>query len=270
MSARLVVTILGCGASPGVPRIGPDWGACDPNEPKNMRTRCSILIEQYGEAPRPTRVLVDTGPDMRMQLINARVNTLDAVVYTHAHADHLHGIDDLRAIWLEQRRPIDVYADAPTGARLLEAFRYCFERPPSSGYPSILKLNPITIGAPLTVEGAGGAMTLHPFRQAHGDIDTVGLRVGGMAYSCDVSDVPPESLPALAGLDVWIVDALRHSHHPSHFSVSQALAWIERIRPKRAVLTHMHSDLDYRALHRALPPHVEPAFDGMQLTLPLP
>lgn len=270
MNGRLVVTILGCGASPGVPRIGPDWGACDPNEPKNARTRCSLLIEQYGDDPRPTRVLVDTGPDMRTQLINARVNTLDAVVYTHAHADHLHGIDDLRAIWLEQRRLIDVYADEPTGKRLLEAFRYCFERAPHSAYPAILKLNTVGPGTVLTVDGAGGPLTLHLFRQIHGDIETLGIRAGAMAYSCDVSDVPEDALPMLAGLDVWIVDALRHSHHPSHFSVSQALDWIGRVQPTRAVLTHMHSDLDYNALHRTLPPHVEPAFDGMRITLPRP
>lgn len=261
-------TILGCGASPGVPRIGNDWGACDPNEPRNNRTRCSLLIDRIGDDPdRPTRVLVDTGPDMRQQLLAARVNFLDAVVYTHAHADHIHGIDDLRAFSQNTRKLVDVHSDAATAERLFAAFGYCFRTAPGGAYPPILKHHEINAGRPLTIAGAGGPLTLMPFRQVHGDIDSLGFRVGGLAYSCDVSNVPDESLDALAGLDVWIVDALYRRHHPSHFNVDDALKWIARVRPKRAILTHLHSDLDYATLKRELPAGVEPAYDGMVVEL---
>ena len=266
MSLRF--TILGCGASPGVPRIGNDWGACDPNEPRNARTRCSLLIDRVGDDPaRPTRVLVDTGPDMRQQLLAARVNFLDAVVYTHAHADHVHGIDDLRAFWQNTRRLVDVYSDALTAERLIGAFGYCFRTAPGSAYPPILKLHEIAASRPLTIDGAGGPLTLMPFRQVHGDIDSLGFRVGRLAYSCDVSGIPDETLPALEDLDVWIVDALFRRHHPSHFNLDDALRWIERIKPKRAILTHLHSDLDYATLKAELPEGVEPAHDGMVIEL---
>jgi phosphoribosyl 1,2-cyclic phosphate phosphodiesterase len=268
VSARLKVTVLGCGSSPGVPRIGNDWGACDPNEPKNGRTRCSILIERiHGE--QITRVLVDTGPDIRSQLLAASVNSIDGVIYTHSHADHTHGIDDLRAFWQNTKRLVDVYTDEPTHERLMQAFGYCFEAAPGSFYPPILKRHPISAGRELTIDGAGGPLTLLPFRQTHGDIDTLGLRVGDFAYSCDLSDLPEATVPMLNGLDVWIVDALRFHPHPSHFSVSGALAWIGRIKPRRAILTHMHIDLDYTALKRELPAGVEPAYDGMTVELPL-
>ena len=270
MSATLRATILGCGSSPGVPRIGNDWGACDPNEPKNRRLRCSILLEQIGIGGGATRVVVDTGPDVRQQLLAAGVNTLDGVVYTHSHADHTHGIDDLRSIWLNtHHRLVDVYADTATFARLTEAFGYCFATAPGSSYPPILKAHTIAAGTPFTIDGAGGAMAITPFRQVHGDIDTLGLRVGALAYSCDVSALPNESLSALAGLDLWIVDALRTTPHPSHFSLSEALDWIERLQPRRAVLTHMHIDLDYATVHAAVPASVEPAYDGLQVELPI-
>jgi phosphoribosyl 1,2-cyclic phosphate phosphodiesterase len=269
VSATLKVTVLGCGSSPGVPRIGDDWGACDPNEPRNRRTRCSILIERI-QGEQITRVLVDTGPDIRSQLLAAGVNFVDGVIYTHSHADHAHGIDDLRAFWQTTKRLVDVYADQPTHERLIQAFGYCFETAPGSFYPPILKHHPISAGRELTIEGAGGPLSLMPFRQTHGDIDTLGLRVGDFAYSCDVSDLPAATVPLLNGLDAWIVDALRHHPHPSHFSVSEALAWIDRIKPGRAILTHMHIDLDYKALKRELPAGVEPAYDGMVLELPLP
>lgn len=263
----LKVTILGCGSSPGVPRIGNDWGACDPNEPKNRRTRCSILIER-ADGGGVTRVLVDTGPDVRAQLLAAGVNSIDGVVYTHGHADHVHGIDDLRAFWQNTHRLVDVYADASTMARLMQAFGYCFATAPGSFYPPILKHHPIEAGRALTIDGPGGRIALMPFRQIHGDIETLGLRVGGLAYSCDVSDLPDEALTTLAGLDVWIVDALRYKPHPSHFSLDEAVAWIGRVKPRRAVLTHMHIDLDYATLRRDLPAGIEPAFDGMTLEVP--
>jgi phosphoribosyl 1,2-cyclic phosphate phosphodiesterase len=262
---RLRATILGCGASPGVPRIGNDWGACDPSEPKNRRTRCALLIERFDGNLRPTRVLVDTGPDIRAQLLAASVDHIDGVVYTHAHADHIHGIDDLRAFWLNTKRLVDVYSDAVTKARLDEGFGYCFKSAPGSFYPPILKHHLIEAGAALTIDGSGGPIRLMPFRQVHGDIDSLGLRVGGLAYSCDVSDVPPESLTSVTGLDVWIVDALRYKPHPSHFSVADALRWIGTVKPARAIFTHMHSDLDYGALKRELPAHIEPGYDGMTI-----
>jgi phosphoribosyl 1,2-cyclic phosphate phosphodiesterase len=259
-------TILGCGSSPGVPRISNDWGACDPSEPKNRRQRCALLIERFdGGNGKPTRVLVDTGPDLRNQLLAANVDRIDGVVYTHGHADHTHGIDDLRAFWLNSKKLVDVYADEATRSRLYEGFGYCFTTPPGSFYQPILRHIPIAAGTPFTIDGPGGAITIRPFRQIHGDIDSLGLRVGGMAYSCDVSHLPDEALPVLEGLELWIVDALRYRPHPSHFSVADATRWIERLDPKHAVLTHMHSDLDYQALRRELPGHVEPAYDGMQL-----
>lgn len=263
--AMLRATILGCGASPGVPRIGNDWGACDPGEPKNRRSRCSLLLERFDGNDQPTRVLVDTSPDMRAQLLEADVAHIDGVVYTHGHADHLHGIDDLRAFWLMTKKLVNVYADSVTEARVLGGFGYCFATPTGSAYPPILKSNRITVGKAFSIDGAGGRMTIIPFRQVHGDVDSLGLRIDGLAYSCDVSAVPEGSLEALADLDVWIVDALRYQPHPSHFSLSEALEWIKRLNPRQAVLTHMASDLDYATLKRELPAGVKPAFDGMRL-----
>jgi phosphoribosyl 1,2-cyclic phosphate phosphodiesterase len=265
--ARLKFTILGCGASPGVPRIDGDWGDCDPAEPRNRRTRCAALIERFGDAPEPTRVLIDAGPDIREQLLAAHVPTLDACVITHPHADHVHGVDDLRAYWMTSRRLLDVYADEGTSERLMEGFGYCFRTPPGGHYPPILNLRLATAGGPIVVAGPGGAITLTPFRQVHGEIDSLGLRVGRLAYSCDVSDIPQESLPALSDLDVWIVDALRYKPHPSHFSVDDALGWIGRVAPRRAILTHMHADVDYRKLAARLPADVVPAHDGMSLEI---
>ncbi len=225
--------------------------------------RTSVLIERFENGARPTRVLVDTGPDLRAQMLTANVDFIDAVIYTHAHADHTHGIDDLRAFWHMTERLVDVYADETTIAHLDRAFGYCFAQPTGSLYSPILKHHLIAPGTPLTIRGSGGPMTATPFRQVHGDTESLGLRVGGMAYSCDVSDLPHDSIPQLTGLDVWIVDALRHRPHPSHFSVAQATAWINRMRPRRAVLTHLHADLDYATLKRDLPPPIEPAYDGM-------
>jgi phosphoribosyl 1,2-cyclic phosphate phosphodiesterase len=270
VSATLRVTILGCGASPGTPRIGNDWGACDPNEPKNRRTRCSALFERVENGGgRPTRVLVDTGPDFRAQALACGVNFIDAVVYTHPHADHIHGIDDLRVFWQDARRLVDVYADAPTGARLREAFGYCFETPPGLSYPPILKLHTIERGVPLTIDGASGPLTIMPFRQTHGETESLGLRVGNVAYSCDVSALGDDALEHLGNLDTWIVDALRDRPHPSHFNVAEALDWIARVKPRHAILTHMHGELDYATLKRELPANVEPAYDGMTFELPL-
>jgi phosphoribosyl 1,2-cyclic phosphate phosphodiesterase len=260
-------TILGCGSSPGVPRIDGNWGVCDPANPRNRRRRCAMLVERFAGDKR-TAVLVDTGPDLREQILAAGLDWLDGVLYTHDHADHTHGIDDLRILAYRGRRRIDLYFDAVTGGILQRRFDYCFVTPQGSAYPPIVKAHVIRPGEAVAVEGPGGAIEAMPFLQHHGDIDSLGFRFGGLAYSSDLHDLPEASLPYLADLDIWIVDALRYSRHPSHFSLEEALAWIERVGPKRAILTHMHMDLDYETLRRDLPARVEPAYDGMRFELP--
>jgi phosphoribosyl 1,2-cyclic phosphate phosphodiesterase len=260
-------TFLGCGASPGVPRIDGTWGACDPANPKNRRRRCSMLVQRFG-AEGQTDVLIDTGPDVREQMITTGLAGLDGVLYTHDHADHSHGIDDLRILAYNRRRLIDVYFDAPTEAIIRRRFDYCFVTPDGSSYPPIVRGHTLEYGQSVTVTGEGGDITALPFRQFHGDILSVGFRFGNLAYSSDLHDLPEESIAALEGLDVWIVDALRYIHHPSHFSVEQALEWIARIKPRRAILTHLHMDLDYETLRSQLPENVEPAYDGMTFELP--
>lgn len=260
----LTFTILGCGSSGGVPRPGTGWGACDPTNPKNRRRRCSLLVERKGRDG-VTRVLVDTGPDLRDQLLDANVDWVDGVLYSHEHADHTHGVDDLRGLYLRGRRRLDVYADDPTSRMLMTRFSYCFVQPPGSDYPPILRMHGITPGQPLTIDGKGGPITILPFVQDHGDIRSLGFRFGAVGYSSDLHDMPADSAEALAGLDVWIVDALRYHPHPSHFSVADALSWITRIKPARAILTNMHADLDYEALRVSLPANVVPAYDGMRI-----
>jgi phosphoribosyl 1,2-cyclic phosphate phosphodiesterase len=262
----LAVTILGCGSSGGVPRPGLGWGACNPQNPKNRRRRCSLLVERH-DKDRRTRILVDTSPDLREQLLDADVDWLDAVLFTHQHADHTHGIDDLRALVIHRRRRIDVHFDELTAKVMSDRFGYCFTTPPGSAYPPILNEHRLLPGHALTVEGEGGPIVALPFLQDHGDIPSLGFRFGGLAYSSDLVDLPAASVAALAGIDIWIVDALRYRPHPSHFSLEQALEWIDRIKPKHAILTNMHSDLDYAELKSKLPPHVEPAYDGMRIAV---
>lgn len=264
-SLNLRATVLGCGSSPGVPRIGDDWGACDPDEPKNRRSRCALLVERFGAGERPTRILIDTGPDMRAQLLAAGVGAIDAVLYTHAHADHLHGIDDLRAFWLNEKKRVEAYADAQTIERIEQGFSYCVRTPPGGAYPPIVRLNLIDPDRPLTLDGPGGPIEVTPTRQLHGGSESLGYHFGRLAYSCDVSALPDATAAQLTDLDVWILGALRYEPHPSHFTVDQALDWIERLGPRRAILTHMHNDLDYATLRRDLPAHVEPAYDGMRI-----
>ena len=265
----LKFTILGCGSSGGVPRAALGWGDCNPQNPKNRRRRTSLLVERRA-ASGITRVLVDTSPDLREQLLDAEVDWLDAVFYTHAHADHTHGIDDLRALVIKHRRLVDVYLDEPTGRALHARFGYCFRSPPGSEYPPIVTEHRLAAGRPVTVEGEGGTVTALPFLQEHGSIASVGFRFGALAYSCDLSGLPAESIAALKGVDVWVVDALRYRPHPSHFSVDDALGWIDRIKPARAILTNLHSDLDYDALRARVPRHVEPAYDGLTIELECP
>jgi len=262
----LKFTILGCGSSGGVPRPALGWGDCDPNNPKNRRRRTSLLVERR-DATGTTRVLVDTSPDLREQLIDAQVDWLDAVLYSHDHADHTHGIDDLRALFLKRKRRLDVYLNDATAAVMQTRFGYCFASPPGSEYPPIVTPHRLAAGAPLDIQGEGGAIRVLPFLQDHGDVASFGFRFGTLAYSCDLSGIPEQSLAALAGLDVWILDALRYRPHPSHFSVDDALGWIERLKPRRAILTNLHADLDYEVLRGKLPVHVVPAFDGMTFAL---
>lgn len=259
-------TILGCGSSGGVPRVGQGWGACNPDNPKNRRRRCSLLVERDGAEGRTT-VLIDTSPDLRQQLLDANVGALDAVLYSHDHADHTHGIDDLRPLALVQRQRIDVYADEPTSRLLHERFGYCFETPLGSDYPPILQEHRMREGREVTISGKGGDIVALPFPMQHGTSQALGFRIGEVAYSCDVNDLPAASLPAVEGLDLWIVDALRYRPHPSHFCVEETLAWIARMKPKRAVLTNLHTDLDYDELRSRLPDNVEPAYDGMKITI---
>jgi phosphoribosyl 1,2-cyclic phosphate phosphodiesterase len=260
----LKLTILGCGSSGGVPRIGGNWGACDPNNLKNKRLRCSVLVEKTA-AEGNTTILIDTSTDCRQQLLAAGVGWLDGVFYTHDHADHTHGIDELRMMSFNQRSMIDVYHNDRTGEALRRRFSYCFNTKPDSNYKPILSGHEISAGDRIEIKGAGGVIAATPYRQIHGNIDTFGFRMGGIAYSPDVMALPEESLPYLEGLDVLIIDALRYEPHPCHFNVEQALEIIERFKPKRAVLTHMHDALDYDTLAAALPAGVEPAFDGMVL-----
>ena len=262
----LKFTILGCGSSGGVPRPALGWGDCDPNNPKNRRRRTSLLVERR-ESKGITRSLVDTSPDLREQLIDAEVDWLDGVLYTHEHADHTHGIDDLRALFLKRRRRIDVYLDKSTAASVRAKFGYCFASPPGSDYPPIVTDHRLTAGTTITIEGEGGPIAALPFLQEHGDIPSLGFRFGKLAYSCDLSALPLESVAALGNLDVWILDALRYRPHPSHFSVDDALAWVERLKPRRAILTNLHADLDDEVLRGKLPVHVVPAFDGMTLNV---
>lgn len=260
------LTILGCGSSAGVPRIGNDWGQCDPANPKNRRRRCSVLVTKTGTGGQ-TRVLIDTSPDLREQMLSSGTADIDGVLMTHEHADHTHGIDDLRAFYLRKRRRVSVWADEPTGHMLTTRFAYCFYTAPGSDYPPIIDLRRLAAGSPVSIGGAGGDIESLPFRVHHGNIDALGFRIGNVAYTPDLNGVPDESLPALSGLDVWIVDALRRSKHPSHWSLPETLQWIGRLQPKRAVITNMHIDLDFDTLQRELPAYVEPAFDGLELAI---
>jgi len=262
----LCFTILGCGSSMGVPRVALGWGACDPNNPKNRRRRCSLLVERGDANGRVTRVLVDCTPDLREQLLAAQADWLDAVLITHEHADHTHGIDDLRPLFVKKRQRVPIWLDEPTSRAMHARFGYCFMTPPGSEYPPILTEHRLTPGQAISVGGQGGAIEALPVLQQHGDIPSLGFRFGDLAYSADIKSLPAESVKALAGLDVWIVDALRKTPHPSHFNLEEALDWIATVRPRRAVLTNLHSDFDYDALRNELPANVQPAYDGMKFS----
>lgn len=266
--ATLTLRILGCGSSGGVPRVGYGWGACDPEEPKNRRRRCSILVERR-ETGATTTLLVDTSPDLREQLLAAQVRRLDAVLFTHAHADHTHGIDDLRPLVIQMRARIPVHADALTRALLQARFGYCFETPPGSAYPPILDLRDLAVHEVTVVRGEGGAIDAEALPVEHGNEAALGFRFGPAAYVPDVSLLPDASRARLHGLDLLIIDALRETPHPTHYSVAQALALIADVRPHRAILTNLHTDLDYATLAAKLPPNVVPAHDGLTVAIDL-
>ncbi len=265
MSGVLEVVILGCGSSAGVPRADGNWGACDPANPRNRRSRCSLLVRRLsdGGPDRQTSVVVDAAPEFRLQAAAAGIGRLDGLLLTHDHADQCHGIDDIRAFALTQRQRIACWMDGPTSASLTQRFGYIFQG--AGVYPAIGDMRQLPPhGAVWEVNGPSGAIPITTFDQDHGSIRSLGYRFGSVAYSSDLVDLPEASFEALADLDLWIVDALRYAPHPTHAHVDKALAWIEQVKPRRAILTNMHMDLDYADLARHLPEGVEPAYDGLR------
>jgi phosphoribosyl 1,2-cyclic phosphate phosphodiesterase len=255
--ATVKVTILGCGTSSGVPLIGCDCAVCRSADSRDKRRRCAVYVEQG-----PTAVLIDTPPELRLQCIEAGIDRVNALLYTHAHADHVNGLDDMRSFNQLQDRPIDTYGEARVLARIRERFDYAFQPPmPERGWWRPC-LNPIELDGPVMV----GDMLIRPFEQQHGRSPSWGFRIGNVAYSPDVDGVPDAAFELLAGIDLWIVDCLRDQPHPSHAHLERTLGWIARLQPRRAVLTHMSHELGYVDLAARLPEGVEPAYDGMVLT----
>lgn len=272
MSAVTRLTILGCGSSGGVPRANGDWGVCDPANPKNRRRRCSALIERAADlnaldaGQAVTRLVIDTSPDFREQMLSARVPRLDAVLITHDHADQTHGIDDLRAFALLQRQRMPVWMDAATARTLTNRFGYAFNAPAGSPYPAILDQHAMpNFGTELVIDGAGGPISILPFDQEHGSIRSLGFRIGALAYSADISGLPQPGAEVLADVGCWVVDALRDEPHPTHFDVGDALSAIGRVGAQSAVLTNLHITLDHDALSARLPDNVRCAHDGMRI-----
>lgn len=256
------VTILGCGGSGGVPLINGHWGRCDPNNPKNRRRRVSVLIEQGG-----TTLLIDTSPDLRAQFLDAGVRRLDAVLYTHEHADHCHGIDELRAFGIDRRdTPIPAFGSAETMAILHQRFGYIFEQPQGGSgvlYRPLLRAH--VVNGPFTI----GGVCVTPFIQDHGyGTTTIGYRLGGMAYSTDVVGLDDAAFAELEELELWIVDCLRYEPHPTHAHFDLTMSWIARAKPRRAILTHLNHTVDYGDLASRCPPGVEPGYDGMVIKIP--
>lgn len=263
--ARLRFTILGCGSSGGVPRLGGHWGNCDPENPKNRRSRCSMLVERITDEG-VTRVLIDTSPDLRQQLLDADIGELDGVLFTHEHADHTHGLDDLRMIVFNQRRRVPVWADERTSKSLTSRFDYAFIQPEGSPYPPILELH--LLDGPVSVEGAGGVIEAKPFAADHGSMNALGFRIGPLAYLPDVVRMTDEAWAGISGAECWVLDALRYDPHPTHAHLALSLEWIAQSGAPRAVITNMHIDLDYERMRAETPGHVEPAYDGMRLEFP--
>ena len=266
MSGVLEVTILGCGSSGGVPRADGEWGACDPTNPRNVRSRCSLLVRRKGQgAEQETTVVVDTSPDFRLQCAGAGVKRLDAVLLTHDHADQVPGLDDVRAFFIRQRgQRVHTHMDAATHETMMRRFGYIFDG--EGGYPAICEARLLPPhGERFQIEGPSGPVPVVTFDQDHGAIRSVGYRFGGVAYSSDLVDLDDDAFEALRDLDVWVVDALRYRPHPTHAHLERTLGWIERAKPRRAIITNMHVDFDYAKLAAELPPGVEPAYDGLRL-----
>lgn len=254
--------MLGCGGSAGVPQIGGadgrgDWGACDPAEPRNRRTRSSIVIAGPGG-----RLLVDASPDMRQQLLACGVASVDAVLFTHAHADHVLGIDDIRILNRVVGRPLDAYATGRTLAELDRRFDYAFKpwQKPHFFRP-VLVPHAVQFGDVVEVAG----MHVRVFEQDHGFLPSLGLRVGGFGYSTDVVTLNEAALAFLEGVDTWVVDCFQRQAHTTHANLDQVIAWSERVKPRRVVLTHMGYDVDWGWLQKRLPPGFEPGYDGLVL-----
>lgn len=272
MTLRL--TILGCGSSGGVPRVGGDWGICDPGEPKNRRTRCSVLIEQWeGDAVPPqedrTIVLVDTSPDLREQLLRTGSRRLDALLFTHEHADQTHGIDDVRALAYRMGKRIPTYMDEPTKDEVVDRFRYLFEQPEGRVHPPILDLQPLMKDADVVeIEGPGGLIKAEFLSVSHGPTPSGGFLFNGqIAYTPDVWNVPEIVLQRLHGIEYWVLDALRYNEHPTHAHADRAMEWVAKTETSQGILTNMHIDMDYNGLCSELPGRHTAAFDGMEIVL---
>ena len=261
--STLRFTVLGCGSSGGVPRVGGLWGACDPDNPKNRRRRCSLLIELSTDG-KTTRVLIDTSPDLREQLLSVGVGTLDGVVFTHPHADHVNGLDDLRVVFINQQKRVSIWADQPTSEALIARFSYAFIQPKGSAYPPILEMN--SLGESVKINGEGGSIELVPFQVEHGNIFSNGFKIGPLVYLPDISTMNKVAWSLVKEVPCWIVDALRRKPHPSHSHLERTLEWIQQASPKRAILTNMHIDLDYETIRLETPDNVEPAYDGLTIS----
>ena len=260
---KILFTVLGCGASGGVPRLGNNWGACDPKNIKNQRLRCSLLVEKKMNSKK-TVALIDTGPDMRQQLLKAKVEDLDGIIYTHSHADHVHGIDDLRMLVYKRRARLPAYADETTSKRLKEGFGYIFNQPKGSNYPAILDLK--KLNKPTKINGPAGEIIFEPLEVKHGETDALGFKIGNLAYIPDVSEIYKETWEKILGIDTLIIDALRYDPHPSHSHVSQTLEWIKMLKPKKTYLINLNIELDYEKLSREIPKNVSVCYDMLRIT----